>query len=347
MMDTSKILFSVIALVVLFAVGLPAQDLVRQITDPDAAPPRIDERVGYRTDLLQDAKSRDDDFRSERWFANLSVPIMGSSSGGIFVTPSFDYLKISTERDTLPDELVTAGLGAIGFIALDNPAKIRLGTYVQANIKSDTRETDLSEIQYLASVFAFLELNEEWHFSPGLGFVSDIAVGFLENIPIPSLEIVFTPRTGFLGDINLLVAFGLPLNIVSFKPIDWLTVNVFNLAGVLGNANATAEITDSVLLQASFNSNQEVFNLNDDDYRKDSRLLRRELEAGLILEVRLGSNFSFNLGYGYVFQRRWIIGEAIDSLVEERLDVEPGHALSITIGFGFSPAQAATRPETQ
>lgn len=327
------------------AMPLGAQSLLRQITDPDCGPPTLNEIFGLEASLRSDSKEGDDSVSAESWFANLSAPVFGDRICGGLALPGIEYTSIHNERGVMPERLIGAGGSLFGFLCTDLPLPTRYGTFISANMRSDFVDPKLSDMQYIISGFAFISWSSELHFAPGLGYTSDSAVTFIEKVPIPSLEVVYTPQDGFFGDIDLLLAVGVPFNVLAFKPIDWLSVNIVNFAGVLGSGTVTAQATRELAFSASFGATADVYDLSDEErFAETSRIFYRDIRATLGATYEVAGFINITGSLGHAFDRRWVIGQTMLANVEERIRLEPGYVLSLSVNIEFGLPKAAKKP---
>ncbi len=377
LMSISKLRFSIsicafFLLALFFVQEAHSQNMLEALTNPQARRPRLNQNAnfeyGFPTQTEEGGK-----LRTRRGGIQLSLPLPFLSSpetairsssqeepleerkkaqpklqGGILFLPKYETLGLNDQNNLMPQELSTLEIGAFSFATVSERSGIRLGSYLNYRLKNDRIFSSFSKGQYIASAFAFVPASDEWFFTPGIGYVSDFAIGFLENVPIPSLEIIYSPISSQeehnekKPKRNLLLAFGVPFNFMRYSFTPWFQVRVLNFAGLLGEISLSQTLRDPeepsslhLSIREFFSRYAEVFNLQDNKFPEDSRLFIHGFQTGITLRASLPELFSLELTYSYRFQSRFTIGETRNDSVVHRLDLNPGHALGFALTYHF------------
>jgi hypothetical protein len=251
----------------------------------------------------------------------------------LFATPSYEYMRLSGDRGRLPGRLVSTGIGLIGVHAFDRQLNsynqiARMGAYANYSLKSDMDRVRFSTGQITAAVFMMLPAGESWTLAPGLAYVSDSSVASLEGVPLPFLQVVYSPSEKFT------LGFGAPFNGLQWKPIDEFHLQAIAFGLTRGQVAIGHTFNHELFkIREYLGSSGEVFNLTEPRYAKGTRLLTEQFVAGVEGTWKPAAMIAMSVKYEFQFEGR------LQTFDEHRIFADihtrPGHALALSVSLEY------------
>jgi hypothetical protein len=179
---------------------------------------------------------------------------------------------------------------------------------------SDEPFASLDEVTVRGTAFLRVPQGERnaWLFTLNYSNYSEELAG----LPIPGINYVYSPSDRFT------LVIGFPINMMEWRPIEKLTVQLIYLPVRTARARLTYQLFRPLRVYAGFDWDHDWYLRADRDV-KSHRLFyyEKRLTGGLRFDLR---HVGFELSGGYAFDRFYFEGERYKNRNENRIDVHDG-----------------------
>lgn len=164
---------------------------------------------------------------------------------------------------------------------------------------------------------------DAWIFT--LMYTSDVQIMGLRHVPMPGVAYLWQPSEQFRAVI------GFPFTSVEYKPTEKLTLDVTYFPVRTFHARATYAMFRPFRIFLGFDSDHDAY-YRADRGDKDDQLFyyEKRVTGGMRFDLR---HVGIEVTASYVWDRFYFEGESFSDRSENRLDIEPGLAMGLRLGF--------------
>lgn len=329
----------VLGLLVLLAPGVAAQQVPGGIASrraertAEGKPLRGTERVELFWGVGSEARNREDDAAAfQRARAELTFPIYPSRSVNIFGAPTLDYLRLQTNRDTMPSRVGEAALGLFAFIALQQAGPFtQVGVFARAGQRSDFDRPQFDDTKFIAAAFARAKVSEAWSIQFGLSYLGGTTdeVAFFRYAPIPTFEATFKP------DASLELKLGIPETSINWKPSQWFDFKARYFVPFSVDASISHHPIPQLTITEYFGRTRADFDLTGKRWPKDAKFAYEGWAAGIMIEGTPIPYLALRV-YGQLsFATRWKVYRDREENTLEYLKLQPGMMFGLRVEVRF------------
>jgi hypothetical protein len=299
----------------------------------EGKPLRGTERLDLFWGVGTQSRNRDDDAGAfQRARAELTFPIYPSKSVNIFGAPTLDYLRLQTNRDTMPRRVGEIALGLFAFVPLQQAGSFtQVGAFVRVGQRSDFDRPQLEDTKFIAAAFARAKVSDAWSVQFGLSYLGGTSdeVAFFRYTPIPSFEATFKPDTSF--ELKL----GIPETSISWKPSQWFDFKARYFVPLSVDASISHHPIPELTITEYFGRTREDYDLTGKRWPEEAKFAYEGWAAGLMIE---GVPIAYLALRGYAqlnFATRWKVYRDREENTLEYLKLQPGLMFGLRVEIRF------------
>lgn len=299
----------------------------------EGKPLRGTERLDLFWGVGAQSRNREDDAGAfQRARAELTFPIYPSKSVNIFGAPTLDYLRLQTNRETMPKRVGEIALALFAFVPLLQAGPFtQVGAFVRVGQRSDFDRPQLEDTKFIAAAFAKAKVSEAWSIQFGLSYLGGITdeVAFFRYTPIPTFEATFKPDTSF--ELKL----GIPETSIGWKPSQWFDFKARYFVPLSVDASISHHPIPELTITEYFGRTRDDYDLTGKRWPEEATFAYEGWAVGVMIEgvpiayVALRANAQLN------FATRWKVYRQREENTLEYLKLQPGLMLGLRVEIRF------------
>lgn len=318
----------------LFAQQLPGGMASRRAERTIAGKPlRSTQKLDAFWGIGTQARNRDDDAAAfQRARLDLSFPIYPSKSLNIFGAPTADYLRLQSNRGTMPRRVGELSLGVFAFAALENAGPFtQVGGFVRISQRSDFDRPQIEDTRFIASAFAKAKISSEWGIQFGLAYLGGTTdeVAFFRYAPIPSIEATYRPSDA------LELKLGIPETSIRWSPDPWFEFRARYFVPFSVDLSISHQPISELTITEYFGRVREDYDLTGKRWPEEARFAFEGWAAGLAIEGVPIAYLALRAYAQINFATRWKVYQDREEDTLEYLKLRPGLMLGLRIEVRF------------